>query len=118
MAEVTDALDILKTITEETTVEQLLALAGAERRAKPRTRNRSKATATRSPANTDALIAKLLPMLKAAPKGVSGEAIKKELGLSRGAWRSVMRAGLASGAMRKKGDKRATLYFAGTKRTK
>lgn len=105
-------------------IEEVLALSGLERRSAPRVRRSRTTKASASPSkgrsstNTEAVLSKLVPMLKAAPNGVSGEAIKKELGLSRGGWRSVMRAGLASGAMRKKGVRRATLYFAGTKRSK
>ncbi len=97
-------------------VEQLLALAGAERRTKTRVRNRSKVAAKAAPlksVDTDATVKALAAKLRTAPKaGLSGEQLQTDLGLNRGRWRKVMALALSTGVMRKKGLKRATRYFA------
>ncbi len=43
--------------------------------------------------------------------GCSGEAARKELGLPRGKWNTTVKKAIATGQLRKEGQKRATRYF-------
>jgi hypothetical protein len=56
---------------------------------------------------------RIVTLLKANPAGLRAEQIRKELGMLAKELPRPLAEGLASKALRKKGQKRATVYFAG-----
>jgi hypothetical protein len=63
-----------------------------------------------NPAKTLDLVTKLL---RANPKGLRSEELRKMLGLDGPEMARVLKAGIASKTLKSKGQKRATTYFAG-----
>jgi hypothetical protein len=67
----------------------------------------------RSADDIAATLGNIVALLKAHPSGLRAEQIRKELDMLAKELPRPLAEGLASKALRKKGQKRATVYFAG-----
>lgn len=73
---------------------------------------RARAGARRTAADFEKITTAVVDLLKKHPDGLRAEQIQKELGLSRKDLPRPMSHALAANLVRKKGEKRATKYFA------
>ena len=101
-------------------LEDLLGETGQERRSSPRGARRSAAVprrkggrlARRSPEDVAKTLASIVSLLKGKKAGLRSEQIRAALKLDKREIPRVLKMGLAKKAIRAKGKKRATTYFA------
>ncbi len=86
--------------------------AAPARRARGAGRRKGGRLKRRSPDQLEKVLASVVTLLKQNPKGLRGEEIQKKLGLARKELARPVAHGLGKKALRKKGEKRATTYFA------
>jgi hypothetical protein len=72
----------------------------------------SKRLARRSATDIAAVTDSIVALVKMHDKGLRAEQIRAELGIDKKEWARPLEAALASRKLRKKGEKRATTYFA------
>jgi hypothetical protein len=75
--------------------------------------SRSKRLARRSAKDIEAVANSVVALVKKHPKGLRGEQIRAELGIAKKEWMRPLGLALASKKLKKKGEKRATTYYAG-----
>jgi hypothetical protein len=102
-------------------LEDLLGETGHERRSSPRGPQRSAAAprgkggrlVRRSPEDVAKTLATIVSLLKGKKAGLRSEQIRETLKLDKREIPAVLKMGLAKKAIRSKGQKRSTTYFAG-----
>jgi hypothetical protein len=101
-------------------LEDLLGETGRERRSSPRGSRRSAAAprgkggrlARRSPEDIAKTLATIVSLLRGKKNGLRSEQIREMLKLDKRELPGVLKMGLAKKAIRSKGQKRSTTYFA------
>lgn len=67
----------------------------------------------RTAADIDAVVDRIVELLAKSPEGLRSEQVQAELGLTRREVPRPLKAALASGRIGKRGERRATVYYAG-----
>lgn len=95
------------------TLRELVAPSTADVAGIAHKTQRTSRHARRSQRSIDAESAKLVQLVSQHPNGLLAEELRKKSGLSRRALFTPLTHALASGGLKKKGEKRKTTYFAG-----
>ncbi len=100
-------------------LDELMSIAGSTPRsgsasAKTTPKIRNGRLGRHSAGDIDQTLSRILDLLGNHPEGLRAEQIKASLGLDKREMPRPIASGLASGALSKSGQKRATVYFAGS----